>query len=96
MSGRDISSNPLYKRETGFVIEQPVYFEKLSAREYLEFTGGMFGLTKENVQRKVDELLAFFGLDDHQSGLIESYSKGMKKKSIPRGCHYPRTRAIDT
>ena len=80
ISGREISSNPLYKRETGFVLEQPVYLEKLSAREYLEFTGGMFGLTKENVQRKVDELLAFFDLEDNQSELIESYSKGMKRK----------------
>ena len=80
ISNREISSSDLYKRKTGFVFEEPLYFEKLTGQEYLEFVGGMFRLSKTNVQRKVAELLDFFDLEDHKDELIEDYSKGMKRK----------------
>ena len=80
ISNREISSSALYKRKTGFVFEEPLYFEKLSGQEYLEFVGGMFRLSKTSVQRKVAELLDFFDLKDHKDELIQNYSKGMKRK----------------
>jgi len=73
-------SSYLYKRSVGFVLERPVYFEKLSGNEYLEFAGSMFGLDKPDCRKRADELLDYFDLREKQDAWIETYSNGMKKK----------------
>lgn len=70
----------LYKRRVGFVLDQPLYIDKLTAREYLEFVAGMYGLPEDDASRKIEELLDFFDLKDADRAYIETYSKGMKQK----------------
>ena len=69
-----------YKRRTGFVLEKPVYIEKLTVKEYLEFAAAMFGLEEEEGRRRTRELIRFFQLEEKQDKWIETYSSGMKKK----------------
>jgi len=69
-----------YKQRTGFVLEKPVYIEKLTVKEYLEFAAAMFELEEEEGRQRAGELIRFFQLEEKQHKWIETYSSGMKKK----------------
>ena len=69
-----------YKREIGFVLDEPLYFDWMSASEYLHFVGTMYGLPGNDVHARTEELLGFFDLEAKGDEPIESFSTGMKKK----------------
>ncbi len=69
-----------YKRYIGFVLERPMYFDRLTGKEYLEFVGSMYDLDKEQKKKRVKELLDVLELAEKQDEWIEKYSAGMKKK----------------
>ncbi|PIU44324.1 MAG: 3-dehydroquinate dehydratase [Ignavibacteriales bacterium CG07_land_8_20_14_0_80_59_12] len=69
-----------YKRNVGFILEKPHFIEKLTAKEYLEFVATMYKIDKVETQKRVNELLEFFELEEKRNDWIETYSAGMKKK----------------
>ncbi len=69
-----------HRSKVGYVFEEPVYVEKFTAREQLEFLGKMFKIEKTTLNQRIDELLDFFELPNDKKKYIESYSKGMKSK----------------
>jgi ABC-2 type transport system ATP-binding protein len=69
-----------YKRRIGFVLDQPLYFEWMSASGYLQFVGTMYGLGEQDVGARTSELLDFFDLENKGDEPIASFSTGMKKK----------------
>ncbi|MBN1396529.1 MAG: ABC transporter ATP-binding protein [Bacteroidetes bacterium] len=69
-----------YKRQVGFVLERPTYFEKLTVKEYLEFAGSMYDIEKNEIKKRAQELIEFLELSEKQNEWIEKYSAGMKKK----------------
>jgi len=69
-----------YKSDCGFVLEKPVYIEKLSILEYLEFAGKMYKLEEEEIEKRMIELIDIFDLHAKIDSWIENCSKGMKKK----------------
>src|SRR5262249_13839478 len=86
-----------YKREIGFVLDEPLYFEWMSAQEYLRFVGTMFELPPVDIELRVKELLDFFDLADKTDSPIETFSTGMKKKvSLAAAIiHKPRLIVLD-
>ena len=79
--GEDLFRNPLeVKRNIGVVPEGMALFGKLTAREYLEFVGRMYGLDKRISQERTAELLEFMNLADERKKLIADFSHGMGKK----------------
>lgn len=80
IDGEKITDNSYkYKIKVGYVFENPIYIEKLSAREYLTFVAQMYKLPKEQYIARIAELLEFFELPDNKK-YIEDYSKGMQNK----------------
>jgi len=69
-----------YKSNCGFVLEKPVYIEKLSVLEYLEFAGKMYKIAHEEIEKRMVELIDIFDLQSKKDSWIENCSKGMKKK----------------
>ena len=69
-----------YKKKIGFVLEKPLFFEKLTANEYLTFVGQMYEMEIEVIKSRIKELFNFFELTEKKDKLIETYSAGMKKK----------------
>jgi len=69
-----------YKRDVGFVLEQPHYIEKLSVVEYLHFAGTMYEIETVEIEKRTSELINFLRLKEKENDWIESYSTGMKKK----------------
>lgn len=79
--GRDLLSDPIeVKRQIGVVPEGMALFGKLTATEYLQFVGRMYGLDKATTVQRSAELLEFMGLAEERKKLIADYSHGMGKK----------------
>jgi ABC-2 type transport system ATP-binding protein len=68
------------KRRIGVVPEDLNLFERLTGAEMLNFTGRMYGLTREETAERAAELLELMGLDEDPKKLVVEYSHGMKKK----------------
>jgi ABC-2 type transport system ATP-binding protein len=79
--GEDLFRNPLeVKRNIGVVPEGMALLGKLTAREYLEFVGRMYGLDRRTSQERTAELLEFMNLANEPKKLIADFSHGMGKK----------------
>ncbi|MGD8505519.1 MAG: ABC transporter ATP-binding protein [Candidatus Bathyarchaeota archaeon] len=70
------------KRITGLLAESPGLYEKLSAKEFLEFMGALYDVPSDILSERIDDLLKLFGLYDRRDYLLEGYSRGMKQKIL--------------
>jgi ABC-2 type transport system ATP-binding protein len=96
--GMDFAQHPLeVKRQIGVVPEGMGLFERLTAPEYLEFVGRMYGLDKPTTRKRSEELLEFMQLADRPKTLIADYSHGMQKKLALAAAviHGPRILFLD-
>ena len=79
--GEDLFRNPVaVKRNIGVVPEGMALFGKLTATEYLQFVGRMYGLDAATTKQRAAELLDFMGLANEPKKLVADYSHGMGKK----------------
>jgi len=82
VGGYDIVKQPLQaKFSSGFVPDTPNLYSKLSARELLHFVGDLYSMESQKINRRIEELLRLFSLDDVGDNLIDSYSHGMQQKA---------------
>jgi len=83
VNGHDILKDETeVKRFTGLLAESPGLYEKLSAREFLEFMGALYDVPSDILPERIDDLLRLFGLYDRRDYLLEGYSRGMKQKVL--------------
>jgi ABC-2 type transport system ATP-binding protein len=81
VSGYDINTQSKeVKTLCGFLPESPGLYQKLTAREFLEFIGELYYLPKHIIKARVEELLDIFALKDRENDLLEGFSRGMKQK----------------
>ncbi|MGE5376800.1 MAG: ABC transporter ATP-binding protein [Bacteroidota bacterium] len=75
-----VSDGARIRQKTGVLTETPALYERLSARENLAFFATLQNLPKPDLDRRVDEMLAFFELSSRANDKVETYSKGMKQR----------------
>ena len=81
--GSDIIEDPeTAKMKTGYVPDSPYIYEKLTAREYLEFTGGLYDMSPEKIRSQTKRLFDVFGMDGWVDSRCEEYSHGMRQKVV--------------
>ncbi|NTU56970.1 MAG: ABC transporter ATP-binding protein, partial [Anaerolineales bacterium] len=68
------------RRKTGVLTETPALYERLSARENLEFFATLQSIPESDLNRRVDEMLEFFELASRAEDKVETFSKGMKQR----------------
>jgi len=68
------------RKRTGVLTETPALYERLSARENLEFFATLQGLSPSELNRRVKEMLDFFELSSRADNKVETFSKGMKQR----------------
>ena len=77
---RDISDVSMHAR-IGYLPESPYFYDYLTAREFLNYCGELFGLSRNVSQARSEELLARVNLDrkswDRQ---LRKFSKGMLQR----------------
>lgn len=98
VKGHDLARSPIeVKRIMGFIPDRPYLYEKLTAREFLVFSGGLYGVPPGRAASRGKELLHLFGLTDWSDELIESFSHGMKQRLVMASAllHEPEVLVID-
>lgn len=75
-----ITESQQVKINCGFLPESPGLYQKLTAKEFLEFVGELYYLPKEVISSRIEELLDLFDLEGRENDLLEGYSRGMKQK----------------
>ncbi len=96
--GLDLADQPIeVKRQIGVVPEGLALFDRLTASEYLNFVGRMYGLDRRTTVERAAELLNFMQLADRPKSLIVDFSNGMKKKLALAAAviHGPRILFLD-
>ena len=98
VDGIDLSSDPVAaKAIIGYIPDRPYLYERLTAREFLSFVGGIYGMEEDVVSLRSTELLPHFGLGGVEDNLVESYSHGMKQRLTLAAAllHRPRLLIVD-
>jgi ABC-2 type transport system ATP-binding protein len=76
----DISDVSMHRR-IGYLPENPYFYDYLTALEFLNFCGQIFGLTKAERNRRAQELLARVRLDESKwNTQLRKFSKGMLQR----------------
>ena len=68
------------KSNCGFLSESPSLYEKLTAREFIEFVGDLYCVPKGIIHKRINAFLKLFDLEKRENDLLEGYSRGMKQK----------------
>jgi ABC-2 type transport system ATP-binding protein len=81
----------------GYVPDQPFLYDKLSGREILEFVGRMYGMDSTQAGRAIEREIERFELADFVDELTESYSHGMKQRTVFASAllHGPKVLVVD-
>jgi ABC-2 type transport system ATP-binding protein len=81
----------------GFVPDSPFLYDKLSGREILQFVARMYGMDTGQMNRAIQREIERFELDEFVDGLTESYSHGMKQRTVFASAllHSPKVLVVD-
>ena len=77
--GRD-PRDPEARRRLGYLPENPCFYDHLTATEYLDLVGSLFGLEPRERRARGGELLDRLGLGSHANKALRTYSKGMTQR----------------
>jgi ABC-2 type transport system ATP-binding protein len=81
--GRSIFDDlPAFRRQLGYVPEEPHLYTHLTAPEYLRLVGGLRDLDERTLDAKIERLLALLGLANDQYSTLAAFSKGMRQKVL--------------
>jgi len=81
LDGIDVWQNPIEsKMKIGFIPDQPFLYDKLTGREFLYFSGGLYNLSKDFLKKKIDEMTDILKFGSWIDKRTEEYSQGMKQR----------------
>ncbi len=98
IGGIDALADPIAaKRIVAWVSDEPMIYDKLTPREYLEFVAGLWSVEPSLAAARADELLDWLDLAPHADERCEGFSKGMRQKVALAGAlvHDPRVIILD-
>lgn len=80
-----------------YVPDQPHLYEKLTGREFMEFILNMYGMERAHGRKRMEELITLFELGDFVDDLTESYSHGMRQRTVFAAAllHQPQVLIVD-
>lgn len=82
VGGFDVSENPLQvKQITGYLPEHNPLYLDMYVHEYLLFVGGLYGLHRKNLVKRVSEIIELCGLGHEQYKKMEALSKGYRQRA---------------
>ncbi len=98
INGFDVQKYPLEaKLSIGYVPDYPFLYEKLTGREFLFFSGGLYKMNKDSLRRRIDELIDHFAIGSWIDKRTEDYSQGMCQRIVIASAllHDPKVIIID-
>jgi ABC-2 type transport system ATP-binding protein len=83
VDGMNLADNPLeIKKLIGYVPENAELYDVLTALEYLDFIGKLYGMEEPVLSDRIGKLLTAFGLANNINDRMDTFSKGMKQKVL--------------
>jgi ABC-type multidrug transport system, ATPase component len=83
LNGVALADDPVrYKRQIGYVPEEPFLYTHLTAAEYLTLVGRMRGIGDAPLARRASRLLQLFQLHDSRYRTMSAFSKGMRQRVL--------------
>ena len=98
IGGHDIVDDPGgVRREIGIVFQDSTVDERLTARENLVFHGELFGMGKQDIRPRAEQLMERVGLLDRADDTVITFSGGMRRRlEVARGLmHWPSVLFLD-
>ncbi len=96
--GYDVEKQPVMaKRLIGYVPDHYALYEKLTAREYVNYIADIYGVTSEERQERIPHYVNLFHLEEAFDNQIKTFSHGMKQKVtiIAALVHEPKLWLLD-
>jgi ABC-2 type transport system ATP-binding protein len=98
IGGYDVQEHPLdARRRLAYVPDFPFLYEKLTPWEFLRFTGQMFQMSDDQIEKNARVLVARFNLDEFIRKSIEGLSHGTRQRVaiVAALLHDPEVFVID-
>jgi ABC-2 type transport system ATP-binding protein len=98
VAGIDALADPVAAKQImAWISDEPMIYDKLTPREYLEFVAGLWGIAPALAETRAQELLSWLDLAPHAHERCEGFSKGMRQKVALAGAlvHDPRVIILD-
>ena len=96
--GIDALADPVAaKRVMAWISDEPMIYDKLTPREYLEFVAGLWDVAPALAEPRANALLGWLELTPHANERCEGFSKGMRQKVALAGAliHEPQLIILD-
>ncbi len=96
--GYDVEKQPVMaKRLIGYVPDHYALYEKLTAREYVNYIADIYGVAYEERQERIPHYVSLFHLEEAFDNQIKTFSHGMKQKVtiIAALVHEPKLWLLD-
>ena len=94
----DINRNQIKAKSIiGYIPDNPYLYDKLTGKEFLFFSGGLFNIPHNVLKDKIDELVTLLKIEDWLNKRTEEYSQGMKQRITIASAflHNPEVIVID-
>jgi ABC-2 type transport system ATP-binding protein len=72
--------SPKAKEKTGFLPENPYFYDHLTASEFLDYYSQLFQMKKEEKEEKIKSLLRLVNLKDSADLQLRKFSRGMLQR----------------
>ncbi|MCM1289746.1 MAG: YwaF family protein [Corallococcus sp.] len=79
--GYDVKTQPVQaKKQIGFVPDHYALYERLTAREYINYIADLYGVSQEDRDERLNRFIELFEFQSAIDNPIKTYSHGMKQK----------------
>lgn len=81
IGGHDVEKEPLQaKRQHGLVPQHVNLDAELTVEENLVIHAKLYGMGKQDIRTRIDDLLSYVGLEEKRQSLVKRLSGGMKRR----------------
>ena len=98
INGHDVVADGMAaRRSIAYVPDEPYLYERLTGREFLDFTGRIYGLEEDVYQERFEAVCKQFSLHEFLDHLAEGYSHGMRQRVVLAAAilHQPSLLIVD-
>lgn len=98
VDGIDITKNHIeVKKRIGYIPDQPFLYERLTGKEFLYFSGGLYKIPKNKLKDKIEELIDRLNIEEWINKRTEEYSQGMRQRITIASAllHEPKLLIVD-